>query len=245
MKRTLAAGVAICLVAGLGFAAAVVPAQAAAQYGTCASLKKDYPDGVATSGSAAAGAVKKGFTRPVVNKAVYNANKKLGQGGTGFVCATKAAPKPAPTPTPTAPQPVTLPVRILLHKALYVRAAATPDFAGASANCASGGPYKVLWKDGVQVSVKDAAGVLVATTALAGGTASNPQDTTRLTYDFFGRVNGTETWRYYDCEWTSSVTVPVSPFYTVAVASDTSTPLSQADIAKDGNTIFIEYDYNG
>lgn len=245
MKRTLGTAIGICLVAGLGVATTVAPAQAAAKYGSCASLKKAYPDGVAMSGSAASAAVKKGFTRPAVDKAVYTANKKLGQGGAGFVCATKAAPKPAPTPTPTAPQPVTYSVRILLHEALFVLAAPTPDFPAASANCASGGPYYVLWKDGVQVGVKDAAGVIVGTAALAGGTASNPRDVTRLTYDIFGRISGAETWRYYDCEWTSTVTVPVSPFYTISVASDTSTPLSQADIAKDGNMIFIEYDYTG
>ncbi|MEJ6513973.1 MAG: hypothetical protein QNL08_01170 [Ilumatobacteraceae bacterium] len=59
-------------------------AVSAKSYSSCASLRKDFPKGVAYS------VYTRGTTRAKINKAVYNANfNKLDNGDDGLICENK------------------------------------------------------------------------------------------------------------------------------------------------------------
>ena len=71
--------------------AVTVPASAvtvtAKKYANCASLLKDYPDGVAKSKKARNAAVRDGFDRPKVNKTLYVTNgARLDRDKDGVMC---------------------------------------------------------------------------------------------------------------------------------------------------------------
>lgn len=233
MRRAI---ISVVVVSAVALVAGSVPAYAVPRFGSCASLKKEFPDGVAKSSAAASAAVKKGFARPVVDRAVYNANVKLGHGGGGFICASRATAKPSPsaTPTPTesaAPAARSVTVTVVSTDAKYTYPSDPYSIDDVSAACAKNPTStKNLWQNGTQIVAKDETGALISTGQLDAGAASNKHQ----------YVNGGR--YFWDCTWTASLVLPRAKYYTIQVGGeDTSDAISYEDLIKYNYTVSLKF----